>query len=83
MKKETIWKILFTLSILLLAAFVVNTIIDYINYSTSFTSAPFSVFILVNAVMFILPSAILAIIGLIIKRKINRQKADCQDKKEI
>ena len=83
MKKENIYKILFTISILLLIAFVVNTIIDYINYTTTLNSAPFSVFILVNAIVFILPSAILAVIGFIIKRKSNRQNADYQDKREI
>lgn len=80
MKKETICKILFAISTLLLAAFVVNTIIDYINYSTSFTSAPFSVFILVNAIMFILPSIILAVIGFIIKIKSNQQNTRIGDK---
>ena len=72
MKKETIYKILFTISFLLLATFAVTTIIDYINYSTTLNSAPFYVFILVNAIMFILPSIVLAIIGFIIKRKSNR-----------
>ena len=72
MKKVSIFKLLFVLSILLLVVFVVNTIIDYINYSTTLNSAPFSVFILVNAIMFILPSIVLAIIGFIIKRKSNR-----------
>ena len=72
MKKEIVYKILFTISIILLVAFAVTTIIDYINYSTTLNSAPFSVFILVNVIMYILPSAILAIIGFIVKRKSNR-----------
>ncbi len=72
MKKKIIYKILFTISILLLVAFAVKTIIDYINYSTTLNSAPFSVFILMNAIMLILPSAIIALIGFIVKRKTNR-----------
>ncbi len=80
MKKETTYKILFTISILLLVVFVVNTIIDYINYTTTLNSAPFSVYILVNAIIFILPSAILAIIAFIIKRKSNRQNKQIGDK---
>lgn len=72
MKKETMYKILFSISVLLLAAFVVKTIIDYITYSTTLNSAPFSVFVLVNAIEFILPSVVLAVIGLFIRINCNK-----------
>lgn len=72
MKKECISKILFAISILLLAVFVVNTINNYINYSKTLNSAPFSVFILVNAIEFVMPSVVLSTIGLIVSRKCNK-----------
>jgi len=79
-KRKTVSKVLFIISALLLIAFVVETCIDYGNYNSMLNSAPFSVFILVNAIMFILPSAILAIIGFIIKRKSKQQNKQNGDK---
>ena len=62
------------ISIVLLICFVVNTIIDYMRYSSALNSAPFRVWILVNAVYFILPAIIVFIVGIVVKRK-NKKKS--------
>ncbi len=62
------------ISIVLLICFVVNTIIDYMRYSSALNSAPFRVWILVNAVYFILPAIIVFIVGVVVKRK-NKKKS--------
>lgn len=69
MKKANAPKICCTISIILLILFAVKTIFDYTQYQKTFTSAPFYVWILVNALIFIVPAIIAFIIGLIIKRK--------------
>ncbi len=65
MKKE---KILYVVSVLLIVVFVVFTLIDYSKYDVTY-SAPFSAYILVRALEFVLPSIILLIIALIIRNK--------------
>ncbi|MBQ6714116.1 MAG: hypothetical protein IJN15_01050 [Clostridia bacterium] len=60
------------ISIVLLICFVVNTIIDYMRYSSALNSAPFRVWILVNAVYFILPAIIVFIVGAVIRIKNKR-----------
>lgn len=80
MTKERIYKVLFSISIILLGLFVITTIIDYINYNSTLNSAPFYVFILVNAIIYVLPSAILAVIAFILKRKSKSKNKQIGDK---
>lgn len=56
-------------SITLVIAFVVKTIVNYIQYPTTFTSAPFYLWVLVNALYFIIPAIVVFAVGLIIKKK--------------
>ena len=67
--KNTIMKLCFVLCITMTVWFVIRTITDYTHYSAAFDSAPFTVFILVNALCFLLPAAILLVIGLILRKK--------------
>ena len=69
MNKLKFSKICNLLSTILILIFLIKTIIDYINYSTILTSAPFYVFIIVNTIYFLIPSLIIFIIGIIIKKK--------------
>ncbi len=50
-------------------AFVIKCITDYKQYLTSFGSAPFSVWIFMNAVYLLLPAAIVFAVGVIVKKK--------------
>jgi hypothetical protein len=56
-------------SAILLVAFVVKSIVDYTQYSAILNSAPFSVWVLVNALYFVIPAIVLLVIGLIVKKK--------------
>lgn len=67
--KDKIPMICNIISILLIVAFIVKTIVDYMQYITSFTSAPFSVCIGVNAVFMIIPAAVIFVVGYIVKKK--------------
>lgn len=57
------------ISLILIICFVVKTVFDYGKYSSTLNSAPFDLWILVNALYFILPAAIFFIIGMIEKKK--------------
>lgn len=71
MRKKNIAKVCNAISIILLICFVVKTIIDYTQYSSTLNSAPFYVWILVNALYFVIPAIILFIVGVIIKNGVK------------
>lgn len=56
-------------SLVLIACFIIKTVLDYNKYSSTLNSAPFSLWILVNAVYFVLPALIVFIIGIVLKKK--------------
>lgn len=59
-RRKIIAAVLFAVSGVLLTAFAVKTCIDGVNYSRSINSAPFMLWIAVNALFFAAPSAITA-----------------------
>ena len=65
-KKPIICKVI---SVVLVIAFVVLSIIDYINYNPISTSAHYYVDILVNALFLLIPAIIAFIIGIIIEKR--------------
>lgn len=67
--KKNISRVLYILIVLLCITFVVKTILDYNNY-TQANSAPFYIFILVNAIVYLFPS----IVGYVIARILTRKK---------
>ncbi len=69
MKKIHGTKICYGLSILLVISFIVQTIIDYSRYNSTLNSAPFYLWIIANAICFIVPAIIVLIVGLVIKKK--------------
>ena len=69
MKKLNKTKVCYGLSVLLIISFIINTIIDYGRYNTTLNSAPLYIWIIVNAICFIVPAIIALIIGLVIKKK--------------
>ena len=69
MKKLAGTKICYGLSGILLVGFIINTAIDYGRYNNTLNSAPFYIWILANAICFLVPSIIALIIGLILKKK--------------
>ena len=69
MKRLNKTKVCYGLSVLLIIGFIINTIIDYGRYNTTLNSAPFYMWIIVNAICFIVPAIIALIVGLVIKKK--------------
>lgn len=59
MKKS---KVLYSIAAVLVLVFLVKTGLDWHTYNTTLNSAPFRLWILVNAVYFLLPAAVLAVI---------------------
>ena len=57
------------ISIILVIAFMVKSIVDYFQYSSTLNSAPFYVWVLVNVLCLIVPSIIIFIIGIIFRKK--------------
>lgn len=69
MKKENVYKLMYGISALLLIGFCIRTAADYLQYSSTFTSAPFYLWVIVRAVEFILPGIIVFIAARLIKKK--------------
>ena len=53
----------------LVIAFIVKNIVDYPRYLESYGSAPFRVWVLVNALYLVVPAIIVFVIGFIIKKR--------------
>ena len=73
MKKKWLPAILLTVCAVLIVNFIIFVIVDACTYDASF-SAPFGVYVLIRALEFILPSAILFVIAVCALNK-RRKKA--------
>ena len=71
MKKIRGVPLCYALSALLILGFVINTILDYSRYSSTLNSAPFYLWVVVNALCFLVPAAIFLLLGVVLK---NRQR---------
>ena len=69
MKKKNIQIICNIISALLAIVFVIKTIINFFQYDTLLNAAPFYVWILVNALFFLIPASIVFVVGIIVSRK--------------
>lgn len=69
MKKENIYKLLYTVCIFLIIGFVIRLGADYFKYDHINGSSPFYTFIIERLVEFILPSIIVFVVGRIMKKK--------------
>ena len=69
MKKKWLYKILFIISALLLMCFFISFGVDIYKYDDYKTSAPLYAYALMRMIEFILPSIIVFIVGMIIKKK--------------
>lgn len=61
----------YVVSFALVIAFIVKSIIDYTRYLESYGSAPFHVWVLVNALYLIIPAIIALIVGVIVKKRLK------------
>lgn len=69
MKKITLYKIFYIAAIMLAAAFCVLVAVDSYRYTHSLNSAPFYVFVLARALVFLTPALITFIVGMILHKK--------------
>ena len=75
MKKINISKVCNAISILLLLGFIIHTVMDYNRYYNTniLTAAPFYLWVVVNTAYFIVPAIIAFVIGVVIRKKQNKQ----------
>ena len=74
MKKQNIYKFLYAVSALLILGFAIHTIVDGCRYNSMLTSFPFYAFVLVHAIEYLVPSIIVFIVALIVKKKFASKK---------
>ena len=75
MKKANIYKFLYAISALLVLGFAIHTIVDACRYDSMLTSFPFYVFVLGHAVVYLVPSLIVFIVALIVKKKFANKES--------
>lgn len=63
------WNLWYLVSGILQLSCVIHTLLDWFRYTDALNSAPFSVTILVNLVVFGIPAAACFLIGLYLERK--------------
>ncbi len=76
MKKVNIYKFLYTVSALLVLGFAIHTIVDGCRYNSMLTSFPFYAFVLVRAIEYLVPSIIVFIVAVIVKKKFANKEED-------
>ena len=74
MKKKNIYKFLYAISALLVLGFAIQTIVDACRYDSMLTSFPFYAFVIGHAVVYLVPSLIVFVVALVVKKKfINKE----------
>ena len=74
MSKPPAHKLLYGASVLMVLGFVVHLLVDYCRYQKTFTSAPFWIWILVDALVWLIPALLAFLAGLIAKRKLSKKE---------
>ena len=69
MKKKYVIKACYWLSFVLAVIFIIKNILDYRQYDSMLNSAPFYLWIVVNALYFLLPALILLVVAVVIKKR--------------
>ena len=70
--KFRLYKVCHAAALVLLLAFCAATCMDYVRYTTTLNSAPFYVFILVNAMVFLVPDLLCLLLGYLFKKKAKK-----------
>jgi len=76
MNKKNGYRLCFVGSALFAVVFVVQVIRDYISYldPTLLNSAPFYLWVIMDGLYFLLPGAILFLVGQLLKKKVNKKR---------
>lgn len=74
MKKSNIYKFLYAVSAFLVLGFAIHFGVDAYKYNTYLGSAPLYVYALVHAVVYLVPSLIVFIVALAVKKKFTNKE---------
>ncbi len=75
MKKVQTYKLLYGAAVLMIIGFCIHVAVDYCQYSTTLNSAPFTVWILVDSLIWLVPAVLAFSAGYIVKkRKLSKEK---------
>ena len=64
-------KLLYGASVLMVIGFVIQLLIDYHKYNTTLNSAPFWIWIVVDALVWLLPALLAFLAGIIVSKKLR------------
>ena len=67
-------KLLYGASILMVLGFCLHVLIDYHKYNTTLNSAPFWIWIAVDALIWLLPALLAFLAGLIVSKKLRSKE---------
>ena len=67
-------KLLYGASGLMVFGCLIHIFIDYQRYKVSFTSAPFWIWIVVDAVLWLIPALLAAVAGFVAKKKLSKKE---------
>lgn len=71
--KRKFYKAIFVFAIYFAMIFVIDTIYDFVRYDSMLNSAPFSTFVIVNAMENLFPCALMVGLGFLLKKKYERE----------
>ena len=67
-------KLLCGASVLMVLGFCINVIVDWHQYHTTLNSAPFRIWILVDALIWLIPALIAFAAGVVAKKKLTKKE---------
>ena len=67
-------KLLYGASILMVLGFFIHVAVDWHQYNVALNSAPFWVWILVDALLWLIPAAVAAIAGFVAKKRLTKKE---------
>ena len=74
MKKVKANHLLYGASVLMILGFGIHTLVDYCRYNNTLNSAPFSLWILVNAIYWLIPASLAFLAGFIANKKLSKKE---------
>lgn len=76
--KRKFYKAIFVFAIYFAMIFVIDTIYDFVRYDSMLNSAPFSAFVIVNAMENLFPCALMVGLGFLLKKKYERENGQSE-----
>ena len=67
-------KLLYGASLLMVLGFCIHLLVDYHKYNTTLNSAPFWLWIVTDALLWLLPAAVAAVAGFVAKKKLTKKE---------